>query len=119
MYEDESSPDNDDDYEDCDIDDLEEGEFIEDTREITLHDLYQQAHEQLLQNGFNPKDNKRALQALFPKLLQGLGASIGNVSLETNLDDILNLDSVNLTSQQAQEILNFSKGILPKNTQFL
>ena len=64
-----SQCDNDEDYEDCDIDDLEDDEYIEDTKEITLHDLYQQANQQLLANGFNPKDNKRALQLLFPKLL--------------------------------------------------
>ena len=33
--------DNDEDYVDCDIDELEEDEFIEDSKEITLHDLYQ------------------------------------------------------------------------------
>ena len=36
--------DNDEDYEDCDIDDLEEDEYIEETKEITLHDLYRQAN---------------------------------------------------------------------------
>jgi hypothetical protein len=39
-----SNGDNDEDYEDCDIDDLEEDEYIEETKEITLHDLYRQAN---------------------------------------------------------------------------
>ena len=80
---------------------LDEDEYIEEEQQYTLNELYAQAQKQLLANGLGSKEDIRAWQALYPRLI-GNG---GNLTAQ-GLEQIVNLNQKSLTPQQAQQIFN-------------
>ena len=67
-----------------------------------MNELYAQAHKQLLANGLGSKEDIRAWQALYPRL-------IGGGLTPQNLEQMISLGQANLTPQQAQEIFNYQQ----------
>lgn len=65
------------------VEQLDDGEYIEEEHEMTLDEFYAQAQKQLLANGLNSKENVNAIQEIFPRLI-GRGLS------QQNIEDIMN-----------------------------